>query len=314
MPYTQNFFISKDTLYAEKYYSVLSAPYEMIAQTGNEGFCYNNENGRRSSAKYQRPKIQEQNFKRTRKNAETILNLESERYEAESTFFKVKIWIAKENIQLPTNLFFTTISFKGHLILKKEVFFKRNGITKTTLLQNLSRTTPNPLKPKLKAIEKLNDADRMYATLPENEKIKPQKLAVHATAPDLYFHKVQDYQKTSLHSFKANGKYTILEFWGTWCSPCLAATPKLKAFYAKHKSSVDMISFNCKDLRSDYVKKVIEIKGMNWQQAYGTKKLIEILNPPGGYPTIVLLDDKMEVLLIGNPHKHLEEIESIIGS
>lgn len=32
------------------------------------------------------------------------------------------------------------------------------------------------------------------------------------------------------------GKYVLLDFWATWCKPCLADIPKLKELYAKHKA------------------------------------------------------------------------------
>ena len=33
------------------------------------------------------------------------------------------------------------------------------------------------------------------------------------------------------------GKYVLLDFWATWCKPCLADIPKLKELYAKHKAN-----------------------------------------------------------------------------
>lgn len=33
------------------------------------------------------------------------------------------------------------------------------------------------------------------------------------------------------------GKYVLLDFWATWCKPCLADIPKLKELYAKHNAN-----------------------------------------------------------------------------
>ncbi len=39
-----------------------------------------------------------------------------------------------------------------------------------------------------------------------------------------------------------DGKVTILNFWGTWCPPCIKEIPDLNAFYAEYKDkNIDLI-------------------------------------------------------------------------
>ena len=55
---------------------------------------------------------------------------------------------------------------------------------------------------------------------------------VGSTAPDFT---IQDAQRTiSLHDLR--GKVVVLNFWATWCPPCVAALPEIQKFYGQYHS------------------------------------------------------------------------------
>ncbi|MDR1584759.1 MAG: AhpC/TSA family protein [Prevotellaceae bacterium] len=46
-----------------------------------------------------------------------------------------------------------------------------------------------------------------------------------------------DGQKISLSSLVGKSDYVLVDFWASWCGPCIRSFPELKEFYNKHKGS-----------------------------------------------------------------------------
>jgi thiol-disulfide isomerase/thioredoxin len=111
-------------------------------------------------------------------------------------------------------------------------------------------------------------------------------------------------------------KYLLLDFWGTWCGPCVAGLPKLKEFYQKYKNQIELVSI-AHDKDIEKVKKFIEEKEMNWVHKFeksgekNPEKLVEKLNVEC-FPTFILLDKSGKILSRGCGEQQLKEIEKIL--
>jgi thiol-disulfide isomerase/thioredoxin len=120
-------------------------------------------------------------------------------------------------------------------------------------------------------------------------------------------------KKINLNAILKNKKYTLIDFWGTWCGPCIELTPKLKKLHQENESKLNMIGI-ARDKNSDLVKNYVKKHNLAWTNAFidfnDKESLIEKLQIQY-YPTLLLLDASGKILYRGSS-ENLEEIKKII--
>jgi uncharacterized protein (TIGR03435 family) len=62
--------------------------------------------------------------------------------------------------------------------------------------------------------------------------------------PDYQFEKVLNYSKPSINLREAKGKILIIEFWGTWCGPCIPALEHLNELQQKFKEDILVVGIS----------------------------------------------------------------------
>jgi cytochrome c biogenesis protein CcmG/thiol:disulfide interchange protein DsbE len=64
------------------------------------------------------------------------------------------------------------------------------------------------------------------------------------------------------------GKTAIVNFWNSWCIPCLQEAPALAQFYADHKDDPDFVMIGIvRDDETDKVKAYVKKHGVEWTVA-----------------------------------------------
>lgn len=119
----------------------------------------------------------------------------------------------------------------------------------------------------------------------------------------------------SLEDFK--GKYVLLDFWASWCTPCRKSHPQLKALYAKYKAEGFEILGIAQEVRKsaaetrDIWKKAIEEDDIDWLQILNNEDIgkSNIVKDYGvtSFPTKFLLD--REGKIIGRYHGNTDALE-----
>ena len=121
------------------------------------------------------------------------------------------------------------------------------------------------------------------------------------------------------------GKYVLLDFWATWCKPCLADFPKLKEIYDKHKANgfeiIGMDAETIGDEESDpdpefaketteRAKALITNRLINWTQATSetsvpvARKLFNV----SSLPAKILIDPNGNIIGKIKETKELDEM------
>jgi len=142
-----------------------------------------------------------------------------------------------------------------------------------------------------------------------------QHVKLNDEAPEIHLKTFQgaDFKLSSL-----KGKVVLLDFWATWCAPCVEEQPFLKAIYTENEKAIQAGSFEMVgvslDKSKENWKKIMEREGINWPQisdlqfwkspvakAYGIEEL----------PYNLILDKSGKIIAI---NIHGEELKTFIAN
>lgn len=78
----------------------------------------------------------------------------------------------------------------------------------------------------------------------------------------------EDLTGRKIKTAEMRGKVILLDFWATWCGPCVTEIPKLKGLYAKyHEEGLEIIGINA-DVDKRSLEAMIEYKKIPWPQFF----------------------------------------------
>ncbi len=313
-PEKQIILIKKDSIIIEEFPKKVGPSKTMFIRNKEQNDMLDLSSGKKTkwnnpyvTAKYRKLR----NYKRTPNEDKTILNEQCEAWISESKNGWNKIWISKKRLE-KSELEYPDLIVNGFLVLKrtKHINGSRNVDFEAKSIKKINISNFKNVLEKHMEI----DIKTKYLPINENIGLSEKPIKVGKRIDNYAFRNVFNNDLIKLYDITKQKKYTIVEFWGTWCIPCLIANEKIKELQKTYEDKLSIFSINAYDRNINKLKKVIEKKQMNWTHGYSTEKLLKVFNRKDTFPRLVVLNNENEVLFIGNPQVDLDKIKTILNN
>ena len=77
-----------------------------------------------------------------------------------------------------------------------------------------------------------------------------------------------------------SGKWVIVNFWATWCSPCIKELPDISAYVDQHKDKVAAIGLAYEDSEKADIEKFLKAHPLSYPVAQ-----VDVMDPPKDFDT-----------------------------
>jgi thiol-disulfide isomerase/thioredoxin len=117
-------------------------------------------------------------------------------------------------------------------------------------------------------------------------------------------------RQIALHSLPLK-KYVLLDFWASWCGPCLMAVPEVKALQERQTAQLSVISISI-DANAASWRKSNQKLALPWPSLLDYREIHQKLENTlhiAAIPAYVLLDEQRKIVYKGNS---LAEVEALL--
>ena len=138
--------------------------------------------------------------------------------------------------------------------------------------------------------------------------------AAGKTVPDINSMNTYTGKKFDLSSLR--GKYVVLDFWGTWCGPCISGMPKMKEYLDKYQSKLEIVGVASESDKGERWKKFLDDKPQyQWHHVLSTKTEDYILKfSVAGFPTKIIVDPAGKIIgrFVGEDDEIYKKLDELL--
>jgi len=122
--------------------------------------------------------------------------------------------------------------------------------------------------------------------------IKPEDVIVGNTIPDF---SLKSLEGKTIDKNSLKGEVVVLNFWASWCTPCMAEIPELKELAANSKAKVLGIALDESGLET--IRPFVEAHKINYTVLVGDQDIFQQFNG-AGIPYTLVLDRTQRIVKI----------------
>jgi len=161
----------------------------------------------------------------------------------------------------------------GKIAQKTKKNFVENNPTSVAALYYLSDMLMRSQLSDDEAIKIFNKVDKKLDNISFYKDVKKRIQGINATkegqiVPEVKTTSTLDGVEFDLNSYR--GKYVMIDFWGTWCGPCVGEMPKVNTFLNKHKDRLEVLGINSGDSKKRMTT-FLEKNNYKWQQVLNVR-------------------------------------------
>lgn len=102
---------------------------------------------------------------------------------------------------------------------------------------------------------------------------------------------------SSLSFEDLRGDIVILDFWGTWCTPCIAEIPVYNSIHAAYGDrGVHLVGVAVQSGSSEDVEEFAEKHGIEYPLAMANPEILDSYGPIWGFPTTLLISPEGQIV------------------
>ncbi len=162
-------------------------------------------------------------------------------------------------------------------------------------------------------LEQLNEAIAANPSLGESSRVKKLLLAQEAVLKTSVGKKFTDFEiigedgkAQRLSDYVGKGKYVLVDFWASWCGPCIRETATIKGILNEYEpKGLQVLGVAVWDKPED-TKAAIKTHGLPWQQIINAGNIPTDLYGISGIPCIILFSPDGTILSRGKQGDQLK--------
>lgn len=128
---------------------------------------------------------------------------------------------------------------------------------------------------------------------------------------------VRDLDGHVISSATWRGKVTIVNFWATWCAPCLVEIPEFVALQKNYRDHLQIIGLSLDEGPADEVTRFVQEHGIPYRIAIADPDLAAKFGDMLGLPTSFVLDRQARVVQkhmgLISPAIYEQEVRALAG-